>query len=92
VSGATPLEQARAFLAEDPDPDTRAELQSLVKRAEAGDTVAQSELQDRFSAPLLFGTAGLRGKVEAGLARGPAGASAHSCSRRRLSRRAAAAS
>lgn len=32
---------ARAFLAEDPDPETRAELSALLARAEAGDTVAK---------------------------------------------------
>lgn len=69
MSGASALEQAQAFLAEDPDPETRAELQALVARAEAGGAAATAELQDRFAAPLAFGTAGLRGKVEAGLAR-----------------------
>jgi phosphomannomutase len=62
-------EKARAFLAEDPDPETRAELEQIVARADTGDAAAQADLQDRFSAPLAFGTAGLRGKVEAGLAR-----------------------
>lgn len=61
--------QARSFAAEDPDTETRAELQALVARVEAGDAAARAELADRFSAPLEFGTAGLRGKVEAGLAR-----------------------
>ncbi|TDD60430.1 phospho-sugar mutase [Kribbella antibiotica] len=51
---------AEAWLSEDPDPDTRAELQALL---EAGDTV---ELADRFSGTLEFGTAGLRGAVGAG--------------------------
>jgi phosphomannomutase len=60
---------ARDFLAEDPDPETRAELEPLIRSAEAGDESARRELQDRFAAPLEFGTAGLRGKVEAGLAR-----------------------
>jgi phosphomannomutase len=60
---------AREFLAEDPDPGTRAELQALLKRAEGGDEAARRDLADRFSGPLEFGTAGLRGKVEAGLAR-----------------------
>jgi phosphomannomutase len=51
---------ARAWLAEDPDPDTRAELQGLL---DAGDTAA---LTDRFGASLEFGTAGLRGAMGAG--------------------------
>ena len=63
------LASARAFLAEDPDPETHAELEPLVRAAEAGDDAARRELLDRFAAPLEFGTAGLRGKVEAGLAR-----------------------
>jgi phosphomannomutase len=61
--------QARAFLDEDPDPDTRAELESVVARAQAGDASAMADLADRFTGGLVFGTAGLRGKVEAGLAR-----------------------
>jgi len=64
-----PIAAARAFLAEDPDPETRGELQALLARAEAGEEAANAELRDRFSAPLEFGTAGLRGRVEAGLAR-----------------------
>ena len=60
---------ARAFLAEDPDPETRRELREILGRAEAGDETARRELTDRFSGPLEFGTAGLRGRVEAGLAR-----------------------
>jgi phosphomannomutase len=51
---------ARAWLAEDPDPDTRAELQGLL---DADDTAA---LSDRFGASLEFGTAGLRGAMGAG--------------------------
>jgi phosphomannomutase len=63
------LAQARAFLEEDPDPDTRAELLGVVARAQAGDASALADLADRFAGSLSFGTAGLRGKVEAGLAR-----------------------
>ena len=54
------LERARAWAAEDPDPETRAELLALI---EAGDT---AELEDRFRGPLEFGTAGLRGALGAG--------------------------
>jgi phosphomannomutase len=64
-----PIDAARAFLAEDPDPETRAELRQLLERAETGDDDARREVEDRFSGPLEFGTAGLRGRVEAGLAR-----------------------
>src|SRR5512134_2808048 len=64
-----PIAAARALLAEDPDPETRAELQALVARVEGGDEAARRDLADRFTGPLEFGTAGLRGRVEAGLAR-----------------------
>jgi phosphomannomutase len=64
-----PLAAARELLAEDPDPETRAELEALVRRAESGDAAAREDLADRMAGPLEFGTAGLRGRVEAGLAR-----------------------
>jgi len=54
------LAAAREWLAEDPDPDTRAELTALL---EVGD---RSALADRFGARLQFGTAGLRGALGAG--------------------------
>lgn len=54
------LERAGRWLAEDPDPETRAELTALV---DDGDTAA---LAERFSGTLQFGTAGLRGELGAG--------------------------
>lgn len=57
------VDKARAWIAQDPDPETRAELEALVQ---AGD---QAELAERMGAPLEFGTAGLRGVVGAGLSR-----------------------
>ncbi len=51
---------ARAWLAEDPDPDTKAELSALL---DAGDAAA---VADRFGSRLEFGTAGLRGALGAG--------------------------
>ncbi|MYT68738.1 phospho-sugar mutase [Streptomyces sp. SID8367] len=54
------LDRAKAWLAEDPDPETRDELAALI---EAGDL---TELADRFSGTLQFGTAGLRGELGAG--------------------------
>ncbi|MFI6391865.1 phospho-sugar mutase [Nonomuraea sp. NPDC050547] len=54
------LRQARAWLAQDPDPDTRAELSDLIERADLG------TLTSRFGAKLEFGTAGLRGELGAG--------------------------
>lgn len=51
---------AKAWLAEDPDPDTRAELTALL---DAADIAA---IADRFAGRLTFGTAGLRGGLGAG--------------------------
>ena len=51
---------ARDWIAGDPDPETRAELQELV---DAGDADA---LAERVDGTLAFGTAGLRGIVGAG--------------------------
>ena len=65
----TTLAAARAFLAEDFDTQTRAELTALLHRAEANDAAALKDLEDRFTGHLVFGTAGLRGRVEAGTAR-----------------------
>ncbi|MER5809443.1 phospho-sugar mutase [Streptomyces sp. NPDC002033] len=54
------ITRAQAWRAEDPDPETAAELGRII---EAGDT---AELADRFSGTLQFGTAGLRGELGAG--------------------------
>jgi phosphomannomutase len=51
---------ARAWLADDPDPTTRAEVEALLA---AGDDGA---LAERFGERLEFGTAGLRGALGAG--------------------------
>lgn len=60
------IDAARAFLAEDFDPETTAELEALLASAAAGDEAATKSLEDRFAGHLQFGTAGLRGRVEAG--------------------------
>ncbi|MDX6327588.1 MAG: phosphomannomutase, partial [Nocardioidaceae bacterium] len=61
------LERARAWAAEDPDPVTRAELETLVDEAEEDhDGAAAEDLADRFAGTLEFGTAGLRGELGAG--------------------------
>jgi phosphomannomutase len=57
------LDQARAWMAADPDPMTKAEMEMLI---ESGDP---QELADRLGSPLEFGTAGLRGAVGAGPSR-----------------------
>ena len=61
-----PVAAARAWLAQDPDPVTRAELEQLLTAADAGDASASAELADRFTTRLAFGTAGLRGRLGAG--------------------------
>ena len=62
----TLLDTARAWLAEDPDPVTAAELSALISRVEAGETAAADELADAFDGTLQFGTAGLRGRLGPG--------------------------
>jgi phosphomannomutase len=57
---------ALRWIADDPDAGTRAELQRLLAAALAGDAAAQAQVAARMSAPLRFGTAGLRGPVRAG--------------------------
>ncbi|MDN3443708.1 phospho-sugar mutase [Microbacterium sp. APC 3901] len=60
------LAQARAWMRQDPDHETRDELAAVITRAAAGDESAASDLDDRFSTRLAFGTAGLRGALGAG--------------------------
>ncbi len=60
------LTRAQAWLAEDPDSETREELAKLI---EAGDT---GELAARFAGTLQFGTAGLRGDARSSSAPPPA--------------------
>ncbi len=60
------IEQAEAWRAQDPDAETRAELDALIEDARAGDAAAVAELHARFDHRLEFGTAGLRGRIEAG--------------------------
>ena len=58
------LALAAAWAADDPDPETRAELAQVVADVEAGGD--QADLADRFAGTLEFGTAGLRGALGAG--------------------------
>lgn len=53
---------AEAWLADDPDPVSRREIQGLLD----GLPGTAAELRDRFAGPLTFGTAGLRGRLRAG--------------------------
>src|SRR5262245_37527012 len=58
------LERARAWMAEDPDETTRAELAQIISDVEGG--ADSADLADRFAGTLEFGTAGLRGALGAG--------------------------
>ena len=51
-------QQAEAWVADDPDEQTRAELLAVMNDERA--------LRERFSEPLVFGTAGMRGRLGAG--------------------------
>ena len=51
---------------QDPDPQTRQQLDDLLVAANSGDARAMAELMDAFSSPLQFGTAGLRGALGPG--------------------------
>lgn len=53
-------EAVLSWKADDPDPETRAELERLLAEGDA------AELADRFAGSLQFGTAGLRGLIGAG--------------------------
>jgi len=59
----TLTETAQAWLDDDPDPRTRAELEAVLGR---GDPTSLADLADRFDGMLQFGTAGLRGAMGAG--------------------------
>ena len=57
---------AQNWLNQDPDQETRAELEQLIAEAKAGKADVQAELANRFNGRLQFGTAGLRGRLQAG--------------------------
>jgi phosphomannomutase len=59
-------DQAFRWIADDPDDDSRVELQNILAKAMGGEPGATDELADRMAGPLEFGTAGLRGPVRAG--------------------------
>lgn len=77
LSKATDLiAAAKAWRDQDPDPETRAELDAFITDAETGNTevgetnagsiAAIAALHSRFDSRLEFGTAGLRGELAAG--------------------------
>ena len=57
------IEQASNWIAQDPDPETRLELEQLVHASDL------DGLKERFSSRIGFGTAGLRGALGAGPSR-----------------------
>ena len=63
------IRRAKAWAADDPDPDTRAELMQLIHLAAGDDAAARSQLSDAFAGGLQFGTAGLRAPLGPGPAR-----------------------
>lgn len=60
------IDVAQTWLEDDPDEDTREELDILISRAREGDPNGYAHLLSRFSGMLEFGTAGLRGELGAG--------------------------
>jgi phosphomannomutase len=63
---STLRDQAYRWIADDPDPESKQELQRVVANAMGGAPGAVEDLADRMGATLTFGTAGLRGPVRAG--------------------------
>ncbi|MRX42933.1 phospho-sugar mutase [Agromyces kandeliae] len=66
LTDADRIARAEAWIAQDPDAETRDELAAIVARVREGDAEASADLADRFDARLAFGTAGLRGEIAAG--------------------------
>ncbi|MFK4805054.1 phospho-sugar mutase [Microbacterium sp. ZW CA_36] len=56
----------QAWVSQDPDEVTRADLVGMLEQAVIGDADAVEELRDRFHTRLEFGTAGLRGRQAGG--------------------------
>ncbi|MBO9578453.1 MAG: hypothetical protein J7480_06755, partial [Microbacteriaceae bacterium] len=73
VEGPDLFDLAQGWLEQDPDPETRAELEALLEDAAGTEgtsheraVAATAELRERFSGRLAFGTAGLRAELGAG--------------------------
>lgn len=60
------VDAAKAWRDQDPDAQTRAELDALIADAAGGSAEALAALHSRFDTRLEFGTAGLRGELAAG--------------------------
>jgi phosphomannomutase len=67
MSGLLP--RIERFLEDEVEPQDRKELATLLVRARGGDDSAIRDLESRFSGPLPFGTAGIRGILGAGESR-----------------------
>ena len=63
---STLRDAATRWIADDPCAADRAELQKVLADAMGTSATAVADLTERMSAPLLFGTAGLRGPLRAG--------------------------
>jgi len=55
-----------SWTAQDPDPETRQQVDDLLSAANEGNLYALAELAEAFSGRLEFGTAGLRGALGPG--------------------------
>jgi len=60
------ITKVQEWIADDPDPSTRAQVQEVLKDAIQGDAVAREQLNSWFGPMLEFGTAGLRGPLGPG--------------------------
>jgi phosphomannomutase len=65
VDEAALIAAARSWRDQDPDVETRDELDGVLAAVESGDAAAVADLHDRFASRLAFGTAGLRGALGA---------------------------
>jgi len=64
-SGAL-VARVRSWIAEDPDPETRAEAEALLAEFAEGSRESEARLRDAFDGRLSFGTGGLRAALGAG--------------------------
>ena len=63
------IDEVTAWIDQDPDETTRAELSAQLCAAKDGDPDAIDRIEAQFSGPLTFGTAGLRAALGPGPAR-----------------------
>lgn len=72
-NNSSAVKNAQIYLSQEPNQDFRRETELLLEKINHGSDTemleARNELSDRFGGHLKFGTAGLRGKVEAGFRR-----------------------